>query len=1007
VSPDRREMSAVSPDRREMSAVSPDRREMSAVSPDRRDLSLRYAPNVQVFDSDNGLPQNSVTAMLEDRRGYLWIGTFGGLSRFDGHRFRNFAGRGVYGLPSDRISALLEDAQGHIWVGTENAGIARYLGEDHFARAPGACQRACRVRQFLQSDKGDLYVVAVDGVFALGADLQLRAIAPEIVPPPLAAVNFQNQIYFANRERLFRWSANASEIPNQPAKGVALSLDANVQPGLEITKLFSNSDALLVATGRGLLSARMGKLVPAFANAPLDALAHYTLDREGNSWFGTSANGLWVAAKDAPPRPWPGGEKLVKSSVLQDRSGALWFGSDGQGLMRIEPAFIGALGGGLGGPTRANVHGSVDRNLSNWSVVGMAVLAGDPKLDPHGIWLGAYCDGLYRFEQGKSLMRLALPDDRNTCVWSLSSDLKGGAYVSHGAGFVSHFVRIETATGIEMRYQKSWRILDERLRALWAAPDGSLYAGGPSGLYRLANAQADAFERLHDKLGEIANIQPAHDGGLWLASDSGLLHRQSDGKTTHVTNLNTAFVRAVVEDERHALWLGTYGGGLQYIDGKRVRVFTERDGLAENFISCIVPDAFGRLWLSGNRGISVVSKAELEKSDKNHVSVRLYTKADGMPVSEANGGGSATCGVDQHQRIWFSLISGYAVIDPKTVPLASSKTGPRVEITDVRVNGESMDWRSGLHLDSTTRNLSLHYIAPNLGGKDDLEFRYRLGTDWIELGRSRELNLSALPWGNLRIDIASRMQGGVWGGELASILVHNQAPWYGRFGVWAGVLGSILGLGFYFFRSRTKWLTERAVALNRLVEERTQALWLANQQLEALASTDSLTGLGNRRHFTEHFMRLKERVQGTPQSLALVMFDVDYFKAYNDCYGHPAGDVCLEHIAMMVKRCVHSGVPERKPHADDLAARVGGEEFAVLMIDADENVALAWAENLRAQIEAMAEPHRSSPLGVVSISAGVSAAAGPGLNHVNLIEQADTALYDAKRLGRNQVSKAH
>lgn len=89
------------------------------VSANAQEMSLHYPTNVQAFNSDNGLPQNSVAAILEDRSGYLWVGTFGGLSRFDGHRFRNFTHRGIDGLPSDRIAALLEDAQGQIWIGTE------------------------------------------------------------------------------------------------------------------------------------------------------------------------------------------------------------------------------------------------------------------------------------------------------------------------------------------------------------------------------------------------------------------------------------------------------------------------------------------------------------------------------------------------------------------------------------------------------------------------------------------------------------------------------------------------------------------------------------------------------------------------------------------------------------------------------------------------------------------------------------------------------------------------
>jgi two-component system, sensor histidine kinase LadS len=171
-----------------------------------------------------------------------------------------------------------------------------------------------------------------------------------------------------------------------------------------------------------------------------------------------------------------------------------------------------------------------------------------------------------------------------------------------------------------------------------------------------------------------------------------------------------------------------------------------------------------------------------------------------------------------------------------------------------------------------------------------------------------------------------------------------------------------------------------------------------------LASTDALTNLGNRRHFTESFRAHQQSAKANHQSVALIVLDVDYFKSYNDHYGHPAGDACLQRIGALIQACIKADLPERQSRVDDLAARIGGEEFAILLVDANARQAYAWAENLRAQTQALAEPHQKSPLGVMSISVGVSTAAGEALALEVLMQQADAALYEAKRLGRNRVA---
>lgn len=188
----------------------------------------------------------------------------------------------------------------------------------------------------------------------------------------------------------------------------------------------------------------------------------------------------------------------------------------------------------------------------------------------------------------------------------------------------------------------------------------------------------------------------------------------------------------------------------------------------------------------------------------------------------------------------------------------------------------------------------------------------------------------------------------------------------------------------------------RDISARKAVEEQ---LAEANARLAILSSQDGLTGLANRRIFDEAFAREYRRAMREECSIALIMIDVDRFKAFNDLYGHPAGDDCLRRVAGAVAGSV------RRP--GDITARYGGEEFAVVLPDTDEAGALVIATRMRHAVLKLAIPHRGNDNGVVSISAGVAAAPphrsqdAPDL----LIRSADQALYLAKAAGRNTVMR--
>lgn len=183
------------------------------------------------------------------------------------------------------------------------------------------------------------------------------------------------------------------------------------------------------------------------------------------------------------------------------------------------------------------------------------------------------------------------------------------------------------------------------------------------------------------------------------------------------------------------------------------------------------------------------------------------------------------------------------------------------------------------------------------------------------------------------------------------------------------------------------------------LRERTAQLEVANAALEELATVDDLTGLANRRRFDVFLQQEWQRSSRSRQPLSLILVDIDFFKAYNDRYGHLAGDACLRQVASVLR------IAATRP--TDLTSRFGGEEFAVVMADTGREGAAAVAETIRRGVEALRVTHEEAPDGVVTVSVGVGTReAGEYSGALALLHACDRALYAAKRAGRNRTCTA-
>lgn len=294
--------------------------------------------------------------------------------------------------------------------------------------------------------------------------------------------------------------------------------------------------------------------------------------------------------------------------------------------------------------------------------------------------------------------------------------------------------------------------------------------------------------------------------------------------------------------------------------------------------------------------------------------------------------------------------------------------------------------------------LSFRYALPDLANLDKVRYRARLLP--IEPEFSRWADSAQFTYYGLGAEeYAFEVEAIDGRGIISSIKPYRvtvRPYWYQDPGIRAlGLVLSLIIIGLIILggiRARSRNLAAENIRLESMVSERTRELASANRQLESIAHLDGLTEIPNRRRLDTYLDEVWQQCIERDRSLAVVMLDVDYFKAYNDKFGHPAGDELLKQLAQLLSHSLRRG--------EDLVARYGGEEFLVVLPGADEEAALDVAESMRSNVE---KSHLA-----ITVSIGVATHHGADFKDIeHLVNTADQALYQAKSDGRNLVRSNH
>jgi diguanylate cyclase (GGDEF)-like protein len=312
---------------------------------------------------------------------------------------------------------------------------------------------------------------------------------------------------------------------------------------------------------------------------------------------------------------------------------------------------------------------------------------------------------------------------------------------------------------------------------------------------------------------------------------------------------------------------------------------------------------------------------------------------------------------------------------------------PRIDA--LAIDGRNLPHADWMDIPAGAGQLAIDFGAVSLGDAASIELRHRLlpiAQGWTD-GGARSFRAFGLPAGDYRFEVEASIDRQRW--QRATIDFRIAPHWHERWPVRIALALAALALVVSVPMLRIASMRARARELGALVDERTAALTAANRQLDHIARTDALTGVANRRSFDD---ALTARAGGAGTPLALLLIDVDHFKAYNDRHGHLAGDACLVDVAACLRASVGA--------SDALIARYGGEEFAILLPGASREDAARIADAIHTNVTARTQT--ADAIAAVSVSIGVAIGAdGDGAR--SLMARADAALYRAKAAGRRRT----
>lgn len=955
-----------------------------------------------VWTTHEGLPHNTVLSLAQTREGYLWLGTFEGLTRYNGSEFKVFNRGTTPALRDNAIITLHAGHNGELWFSDTRGNLGRWSTGDRIQYwgktegLPGAV-----IDGILEADDGSIWVT-LNGI-------GLGHLNPQSGQFDLLRHGKTNHGFVGIRplidEQGTLWVGSLQGLFQVKGKHLVPAPSAfNLPPGIAWPYRAPNGTVWIVA-GNFLYTLKNGQLQLRHTLPQGMRITSMLQDHHRVLWLGTENRGI-LRLSDA-------GQTFIGktmglpegriANLLEDQEHNIWAATNG-GLYRLREALFSTIGtqaglsntfvrtlaedrqhtlwlGGSGGLDAVAPNGTIHHvplipnNRTQGDVSVLSTL-----IDGDNLWVGTYGDGLYLLKHGQFQRRYGREDglaSDHIRALALASD--GGLWIGTRQGIAQlKDGAIKTITGSNIPNTLVYALLESK-NALWI--------GAQTGLYRYADGQGEKI-----KLGEAGDTTPI------LA-----LHQNPITK---------------------ALWASSDRGLWRFLQGKITHISREQ-GLPVDAVFQMVEDRQGNVWIGSNHGVLRMRYAQLREVANRRaprISTDLFDRSHGLANAQINGGAGTSALLAHDGTVWFATAEGVSVVHPQRLANEQALAAPASVIEGLQVDGTDrpLPVNSITRLPAGTRRIALNWVGLNLISPQSIRYRTQLeGYDrgWTSRGNQRSAEFTALPPGlyTFRVEASIGERGNV--GKQASLQFEISPYWWQLQWVRIVAFLALLIILALIYRARVRQYRRNAQRLEQLVSERTAdlqrqtlALQHANEEKSALAERlreqaeiferqayqDALTRLPNRRAFDTVLAREFANALRNNHPLSFVALDIDHFKRINDTYSHAVGDLVLQTVGQLLKNATRES---------DFAARVGGEEFAILLNDERIEDAQTMCERLR---EHFHNTHNWADIeGLqVTFSAGLVRLSSSDATPQHLIDRADAALYQAKRDGRDRVYTA-
>jgi ligand-binding sensor domain-containing protein len=788
---------------------------------------------MDVWQTDDGLPENEVTSIAQTPEGYLWIGLFhGGLARFDGIHFSTFSPFNTPELRANEIQSLGVDKRGVLWIGPSDASLTTWSHGRFNLERPEQSSASLRLAAVVGTHSNQ---VVLASTWAQTFSLMIGTAGsnpmswiycqPTVNQKPCYCMDRDGVIWYRTTEN---WLGRF-----QAGHGLALPKDVGI-PGKVVKAICADSQGNIWVASDGGLARREGGHFQCYnpPNDPDPGVSGITFTGDG---------GLWVVQQNGQLRKYLGGHWVVatppgtlefKVAIREfelhgDQEGGLWIVNYGEGIWHITPD------GKIQQLTQQN--GLPSTKIECWFQ------------DKEGnIWMGTASSGLVRLR--KRIFHVVednevLPDK---IVCSVCEDQTGAIWVGTGSGRVARWqagvlttlnlavvdkppvfdatVCGDAAGRLWIGSVQSGVLVQEKgvlrrpfssaevgtvARVLFADQQGRMWFGSEFGL-------ACWRDGILKKFGAAEVGSPCHvtgiaedpDGVIWITTATCHLLRYYHGEF-QVFKSPDSFSKArfwcLACDPRGMVWIGTLGGGLvRFHEGTFIRLSGEQ-GLPNEYISQLIYDGRDKIWAGSRDGIFSMDIQTLnEVADGKTAAIRseVYGRTDGLPTVECSSGFQPGCWHGQDGRLWFATVKGAVWVQPKE--MGANSLPPPVLIEQVQVDGTrnlvlpSAGYASGddhaggtagpvepLRVGPGSHYVEFQFASLNLSAPDKVRFKWRmkgLDLNWNYGGGRRAVGYGSLPPGSYTFQVTACNNDGVWNdtGAVIALIVqpHLWQTWW-------------------------------------------------------------------------------------------------------------------------------------------------------------------------------------------------------------------------------------